>query len=125
MAGPAPVYASRGDGRTYTAADRRRSGKTSIPGGLTNGHLKLHPNLHQLATEGAFNAEGWFMTGDLGRLDEAGYLRVTGRKKDVINRGGRKIYPARIEELALRHAGMEKAGGVSGCRLASGGTGLS
>src|SRR3954466_715443 len=48
MAGPAPVYASRGDGRTYTAADRRRSGKTSIPGGLTNGHLKLHPNLHQL-----------------------------------------------------------------------------
>src|SRR4051812_40680679 len=48
MAGPAPVYASRGDGRTYTAADRRRSGKTSSPGGLTNGHLKLHPNLHQL-----------------------------------------------------------------------------
>src|SRR3954447_23918148 len=48
MAGPAPVYASRGDGRTYTAPDRRRSGKTSTPGGLTDGHLKLHPNLHQL-----------------------------------------------------------------------------
>ena len=63
----------------------------------------------QLATEAAFNAEGWFMTGDLGRLDDAGYLRITGRKKDVINRGGRKIYPARIEELALRHAGLEKA----------------
>src|SRR3954454_20052651 len=53
--------------------------------------------------------KGWFMPGDLGRLDEAGYLRVTGRKKDVINRGGRKIYPARIEEVALRHAGLEKA----------------
>ena len=63
----------------------------------------------QLATEAAFNAAGWFMTGDLGRLDDAGYLRITGRKKDVINRGGRKIYPARIEELALRHAGLEKA----------------
>src|SRR3954454_14040723 len=63
----------------------------------------------QLATEAAFNAEGWFMTGDLGRLDKTGYLRVTGRKKDVVNRGGRKIYPARIEELALRHAGLEKA----------------
>ncbi|MGD9614054.1 MAG: class I adenylate-forming enzyme family protein [Alphaproteobacteria bacterium] len=63
----------------------------------------------QRATEAAFNAEGWFTTGDLGRLDEAGYLRITGRKKDVINRGGRKIYPARIEELALRHAGLEKA----------------
>ncbi len=63
----------------------------------------------QLATEAAFNAAGWFMTGDLGRLDDAGYLRVTGRKKDVVNRGGRKIHPARIEELALRHAGLEKA----------------
>ena len=63
----------------------------------------------QLATEAAFNAEGWFMTGDLGWLDEAGYLRITGRKKDVIIRGGRNIYPARIEELALRHAGLEKA----------------
>src|SRR3954462_3853398 len=49
------------------------------------------------------------MTGDLGRLEDAGYLRITGRKKDVINRGGRKIYPARIEELALCHAGLETA----------------
>jgi acyl-CoA synthetase len=63
----------------------------------------------QLATEAAFNAAGWFMTGDLGRLDAAGYLRITGRKKDVINRGGRKIYPARIEELALRYAGLDNA----------------
>ncbi len=63
----------------------------------------------QLATEAAFNAAGWFMTGDLGRLDESGYLRITGRKKDVIIRGGRKIYPARIEELALRCATIEKA----------------
>jgi acyl-CoA synthetase (AMP-forming)/AMP-acid ligase II len=63
----------------------------------------------QAATEAAFNATGWFMTGDLGRLDADGYLRVTGRKKDVVNRGGRKIYPARIEELALRHAAVETA----------------
>jgi acyl-CoA synthetase len=63
----------------------------------------------QRATEAAFNATGWFMTGDLGRLDDNGYLRITGRKKDVINRGGRKIYPARIEELALRCAAIDKA----------------
>jgi acyl-CoA synthetase len=63
----------------------------------------------QLATEAAFNATGWFMTGDLGQLDEAGYLRITGRKKDLINRGGRKIYPGRIEELALRCAAIDKA----------------
>ena len=61
------------------------------------------------ATEAAFNRQGWFMTGDLGRIDEQGYLRVVGRQKDIIIRGGRKIYPARIEAVALRHAAIDKA----------------
>jgi acyl-CoA synthetase (AMP-forming)/AMP-acid ligase II len=61
------------------------------------------------ATAAAFNAHGWFMTGDLGRVDEHGYLRVVGRQKDIIIRGGRNIYPARIESLALRHVGIERA----------------
>jgi acyl-CoA synthetase (AMP-forming)/AMP-acid ligase II len=63
----------------------------------------------QTATEAAFNAQGWFMTGDLGRLDDDGYLHVVGRQKDVIIRGGRNIHPARIEALALRHDAVEKA----------------
>jgi len=63
----------------------------------------------QAATEAAFNAAGWFMTGDLGQIDESGYLRVTGRKKDVIIRGGRNIYPAPIEAVALRHPMVEQA----------------
>ena len=63
----------------------------------------------QTATEQAFNRNGWFMTGDLGRVDDQGYLRLCGRLKDVINRGGRKIYPARIEGLALRHPAVERA----------------
>jgi acyl-CoA synthetase (AMP-forming)/AMP-acid ligase II len=73
----------------------------------------------QSATEAAFNAQGWFMTGDLGWLDEAGYLHITGRKKDIIVRGGRNIYPATIETLALRCAGIEKAAAfaVSDARL--------
>src|SRR5215472_14261593 len=61
------------------------------------------------ANEAAFNAHGWFMTGDLGWMDEQGYLRVVGRQKDIIVRGGHNIYPARIEALALRHAAVEKA----------------
>jgi len=61
------------------------------------------------ATQAAFNARGWFMTGDLGWMDEQGYLRVVGRQKDIILRGGRNIYPARIEALALRHTAVEKA----------------
>ncbi len=61
------------------------------------------------ANEAAFNADGWFMTGDLGWIDEQGYLRVVGRQKDIIIRGGHNIYPARIEALALRHTAVEKA----------------
>jgi acyl-CoA synthetase len=61
----------------------------------------------QAATESAFNAQGWFMTGDLGWMDKHGYLRIVGRQKDVIIRGARKVYPARIEALALRHAAIE------------------
>jgi acyl-CoA synthetase (AMP-forming)/AMP-acid ligase II len=63
----------------------------------------------QASTEAAFNAQGWFMTGDLGWIDDAGYLRVTGRKKDVIIRGGRNIHPARIEAIAMRCEGVDKA----------------
>src|SRR5216684_844346 len=49
------------------------------------------------------------MTCDLGWLDNESYLRITGRKKDVIIRGGRNIHPAHIEALALRHEAVEKA----------------
>ena len=63
----------------------------------------------QATTEDSFNASGWYMTGDLGCLDSAGYLRVTGRAKDLIIRGGHNIHPARIEALAMRHAAIERA----------------
>src|SRR5262249_32209543 len=63
----------------------------------------------QLATEAAFNAGGWFMTGDLGHFGQNGGLRITGRKKDVIIRGGHNIYPSRIEALAMRCDGVDKA----------------
>ncbi|MEE8334214.1 MAG: class I adenylate-forming enzyme family protein [Alphaproteobacteria bacterium] len=66
----------------------------------------------QIATEASFNADGWFMTGDLGWVDEAGYLRLTGRKKEVIIRGGHNINPAWIEELAMRHAAVMRAAAV-------------
>ncbi|HXF34787.1 MAG TPA: class I adenylate-forming enzyme family protein, partial [Candidatus Acidoferrales bacterium] len=63
----------------------------------------------QATTEQAFNSAGWFMTGDVGWLDEHGYLHVTGRKKDLIIRGGHNIYPAAIEALAMRHEAVERA----------------
>ncbi len=63
----------------------------------------------QRANEEAFNTEGWFMTGDLGRVDADGYIQITGRKKDLIIRGGHNIYPARIENLAMQHAAVARA----------------
>lgn len=64
---------------------------------------------NQLATESSFNKDGWFLSGDLGSLDEAGNLTIEGRLKDLVIRGGHNIYPARIEALSLTHAGVAKA----------------
>ncbi len=58
---------------------------------------------NQQATERSFNRGGWFMSGDLGRLDEKGNLEIVGRSKDLIIRGGHNIYPSQIEDLAIRH----------------------
>ena len=66
----------------------------------------------QKATEDAFNTSGWFMTGDLGSLDANGYLRIAGRQKDIIIRGGHNIHPARIEELASRHQAVQRVAAV-------------
>lgn len=63
----------------------------------------------QTSTEKSFNSSGWFLTGDLGWADDAGYLRITGRKKDVIIRGGHNIFPAKIENLAMQHDAVFKA----------------
>ena len=54
------------------------------------------------ATAEAF-VDGWFRTGDLGRFDNDGYLTITGRIKDLINRGGEKIAPAEVESVLLGH----------------------
>jgi acyl-CoA synthetase len=64
---------------------------------------------NQMPTERAFNAAGWFMGGDLGRLDKRGCLQILGRKKDLIIRGGHNIHPAHIEDLAHRHPQVVKA----------------
>lgn len=52
---------------------------------------------------------GWFHTGDQGYIDAHGNLRLTGRLKELINRAGEKISPYEVEDILLRHAGVEQA----------------
>ncbi|MGZ5080510.1 MAG: class I adenylate-forming enzyme family protein [Usitatibacter sp.] len=47
--------------------------------------------------------DGWLYTGDMGRVDEEGYLYLVDRKKDMIDSGGVKVYPKDIEEIAAHH----------------------
>ncbi|WP_454620871.1 AMP-binding protein [Bradyrhizobium cenepequi] len=54
-------------------------------------------------TRRTITPDGWLRTGDLGTMDSAGYLQVTGRLKDMIIRGGENIYPVEIEACLLRH----------------------
>jgi cyclohexanecarboxylate-CoA ligase/acyl-CoA synthetase len=58
------------------------------------------------ATVEAFTADGWFRTGDLARADAGGNIVITGRLKDVINRGGVKFNPADVEAVIDRHASV-------------------
>ncbi|MCY1289779.1 3-[(3aS,4S,7aS)-7a-methyl-1,5-dioxo-octahydro-1H-inden-4-yl]propanoyl:CoA ligase [compost metagenome] len=61
------------------------------------------------ATAEAIDAEGWLHTGDIGVLDEAGYLRITDRIKDMFITGGFNVYPAEIEQVILRYPGVAQA----------------
>ncbi len=63
---------------------------------------------NQSATEQSFNRDGWFMSGDLGVMGADGNLKIEGRLKDLIIRGGHNIYPAEIEALALRHSAVAR-----------------
>jgi len=58
--------------------------------------------------EKAFTADGWFRSGDLAVADEQGYLRISGRTKDVILRGGENLSAKEIEDLLFEHPGVEE-----------------
>jgi non-ribosomal peptide synthetase component E (peptide arylation enzyme) len=81
-------------------------------------HLGYHANA--AANAEAFTADGWFRTGDLGRIvDAAGNVEIVGRRKEIINRGGKKFFPREVEEILYTHPKIMHAAmvGVADARL--------
>ncbi len=106
---PGSVGPSAGPELRVLAADGGEAGvgevgEVVIRGpGVTNGYVE-----NPAANAAAFT-DGWFRTGDEGRLDADGYLFLTGRIKEIINRGGEKISPREIDERLLAHPAVAQA----------------
>lgn len=79
-------------------------GEVVIRGENVTGGYGSNPEANKTAF-----TNGWFRTGDQGRLDEDGYLYLTGRLKELINRGGEKISPREIDEAMLTHPAVAQA----------------
>ena len=85
-----------------------REGHLQVRGdSLFVGYLK-RPDLYSV------DAQGWFATGDLARMDDQGYIRITGRTKDVVIRGGENIPVVEVENLLYKHPGIS-AVALVGC----------
>ncbi len=90
-----------GEGRLAGECATNQIGVVAMAGpGVFSGYLS---DVHN---QGAFVEPGWVNSGDLGRLDEEGYLWITGRAKDLIIRGGHNIDPLAIEEVFFQHPGV-------------------
>src|SRR5262249_51718613 len=89
-------------------------GEIRLKGYVTPGYYK-DPDKNRAA----FDAGGYFITGDLGFLDEAGYLHFRGRLKEMIKTGGINVAPVEVEETLMRHPGVRLAfvAGIADQRL--------
>ena len=84
--------------------DATRTGEVVIKGGNVTSGYENNPS----ANETSFT-HGWFRTGDQGYQDEDGYLYLTGRLKEIINRGGEKVSPREVDEVLLQHPAVAQA----------------
>ena len=92
--------------------DRHRPHRTSrrgrVPGARAERDARL-PRRPERATAEAIDADGWLHTGDVGTLDEAGYLTITDRLKDMYICGGFNVYPAEVEQALARLDGVAES----------------
>jgi len=82
---------------------RNKTGEIVIRGANVMGGYENNP-----AANAASFTRGWFRTGDVGHMDAEGYLFITGRIKEIINRGGEKISPREVDEVLLEHPAVSE-----------------
>ena len=107
-----PGSVGKGQGVLVTILDQEGNelpvgtdGEISIKGeNVTAGYIN-----NDKANKEAFTKEGWFRTGDQGKLDNEGYVFITGRIKELINRGGEKISPIELDGALLSHPAVGEA----------------
>jgi 3-phosphoshikimate 1-carboxyvinyltransferase len=114
--GDPPERAWGSDGRALEGVGLRvvdDAGQPLSPG--EEGNFEVHTDClfegyvnRPALTAEALTADGWYRTGDLARIDAGGYVRITGRVKDVINRGGEKVPVAEIEQLLHAHPAVRE-----------------
>ncbi|WP_209593889.1 AMP-binding protein [Jiella mangrovi] len=93
------------DPETGTVVPLGRQGELQIRGFLVTAGYYAMPE----ATQAAIDPQGWLRSGDLAVMDEAGHLRIVGRIKDMLIRGGENVYPVEIEDRLLEHADIAEA----------------
>lgn len=96
----------------------QKPGTVGLPAGpeirIVNGLIEIRQSRYVISgyvegPEAPFLEDGWFATGDAGQFDDDGYLVITGRHDDVINRGGVKVAPAEVERALLEHPDVSEA----------------
>ncbi|WP_024754711.1 FadD3 family acyl-CoA ligase [Streptomyces exfoliatus] len=106
-----PETLARTSGTALEGTELRVDAPPGEPGEiLTRGHHVMHGYLDDPeATADAVDADGWLRTGDVGVLDERGFLRITDRLKDMFVVGGFNVYPAEVEQVLRGHPDVQDA----------------
>jgi acyl-CoA synthetase (AMP-forming)/AMP-acid ligase II len=105
-----PGTVGRGAGPEVRVADEKGdSAKPGVSGEIVirgENVMSAYENNEKANADAFIN--GWFRTGDLGTMDADGYLSITGRLKEVINRGGEKISPREVDEILMAHPAVHQ-----------------
>ena len=101
------------DTKTGRVVKHEETGEILVRGLLMDGYMGDEEKTKEVLQN------GWYRTGDLGQMDATGRLRITGRTKEMIIRGGANVYPREVEDLLHQHPNVERAGvcGVPHARL--------